>query len=284
MAIKQSQTYASPRSNSVKANSCSFVRLMPSRGLGCSSLLARGGLFHHPAKCGLRFHRSFVSAFLPLLLGFREQAINGSPARRAFLRFELSSVYDGRFANNGWLQELPKPITKLTWDNAALVSPKTAEKLGLTQRAAARGGEHGQILSNVIDIAVSNSKVTAAAWILPGQADGVIVLPLGYGRMAAGYTGSNKGFNAYAVRTSEALWIAGGGKVSKTGDDYPLPARNITSISRGVKSSRPARWRSTRRTPDSRVKVMRLRNIRARARHYIKNLNTQGTPGAWPSI
>jgi MoCo/4Fe-4S cofactor protein with predicted Tat translocation signal len=132
------------------------------------------------------------------------------------------TVYDGRFANNGWLQELPKPITKLTWDNAALLSPRTAEKQGLTHRVAARGGEHGQILSNVIDIALSNSKVTAAAWILPGQADGVVVLPLGYGRKAAGFTGTNKGFSAYAVRTSDALWIASGGKVSKTGDDYPL--------------------------------------------------------------
>jgi MoCo/4Fe-4S cofactor protein with predicted Tat translocation signal len=151
------------------------------------------------------------------------------PASKAAAAEELEfifrpdpSVYDGRFANNGWLQELPKPVTKLTWDNAALVSPRTAEKLALTHRAAARGGEHGQILSNVIDIALSNSKVTAAAWILPGQADGVIVLPLGYGRMAAGYTGTNKGFNAYVVRTSEALWIAPGGKISKTGDEYPL--------------------------------------------------------------
>jgi molybdopterin-containing oxidoreductase family iron-sulfur binding subunit len=131
-------------------------------------------------------------------------------------------VYDGRFANNGWLQELPKPVTKLTWDNAALVSPATAEKLALTHKIAARGGEHGQIISNVIDIALSNSKVTAAAWIVPGQADGVVVLPLGYGRMKAGYTGTNKGFNAYAVRASGALWVAPGGKISKTGDDYPL--------------------------------------------------------------
>src|ERR1700730_3850103 len=132
------------------------------------------------------------------------------------------SVYDGRFANNGWLQELPKPVTKLTWDNAALVSPATAEKLGLTHRVAARGGEHGQILSNVIDIALSNSKVTAAAWILPGQADGVVVLPLGYGRTFAGYTGSNKGFNANVVRSSSALWTAPGGKISKTGAEYPM--------------------------------------------------------------
>src|SRR6266576_2192460 len=133
-------------------------------------------------------------------------------------------VHDGRFANNGWLQELPKPVTKLTWDNTALVSPRTAEKLGLTQRVALRGGEHGQILSNVVDIALSGSKVTAAAWILPGQADGVVVLPLGYGRKRAGYTGTNKGFNAYAVRHSDALWAAAApaSAIQKTGDNYPL--------------------------------------------------------------
>jgi MoCo/4Fe-4S cofactor protein with predicted Tat translocation signal len=134
------------------------------------------------------------------------------------------TIHDGRFANNGWLQELPKPVTKLTWDNAALVSPKTAEKLALTHSVASRGGEHGKICANVADIELSNSKVTAAAWILPGQADGVVVLPLGYGRKKAGYTGSNKGFNAYMVRTSDALWhtSAPASAVKKTGDDYPL--------------------------------------------------------------
>ncbi len=133
-------------------------------------------------------------------------------------------VYDGRFANNGWLQELPKPVTKLTWDNAALISPKTAEKLQLAHKVAWRGGEHGKVYSNVIDIALSNSKVTAAAWRLPGQADGVVVLPLGYGRKKAGYTGTNKGFNAYAVRTSGALWTAAAptSAIKKTGEDYPL--------------------------------------------------------------
>jgi molybdopterin-containing oxidoreductase family iron-sulfur binding subunit len=133
-------------------------------------------------------------------------------------------VYDGRFANNGWLQELPKPVTKLTWDNAALISPKTAEDLKLAHNVAWRGGEHGKIYSNVIDISLSNSKVTAAAWRVPGQADGVVVLPLGYGRKKAGYTGTNKGFNAYAVRTSNALWMASAptSAIKKTGDDYPL--------------------------------------------------------------
>jgi molybdopterin-containing oxidoreductase family iron-sulfur binding subunit len=119
---------------------------------------------------------------------------------------------------------LAKPVTKLTGDNAALVSPKTAEMLGLTQNISSRGGEHGKIFSNVFDISISNSKVTAAAWMVPGQAEGVVVLPLGYGRKKAGYTGTNKGFNAYVVRTSDALWSVSGpaSTAKKTGDDYPL--------------------------------------------------------------
>jgi MoCo/4Fe-4S cofactor protein with predicted Tat translocation signal len=135
-----------------------------------------------------------------------------------------ANVYDGRYANNGWLQELARPVTKLTWDNAALFSPKTSEDLKLQQKVAARGGEHGQIIAPVIDISISNSKVTAASWIMPGQADGVVVLPLGYGRQRAGFTGSNKGFNAYVVRTSKALWVttAGSDAIKTTGDDYPM--------------------------------------------------------------
>src|SRR2546425_8194746 len=163
-----------------------------------------------------------ISATLKFSAASLPAAKTTSPTDIEFIFRPDPCVYDGRFANNGWLQELPKPVTKLTWDNAALISPKTAEKLELAHNIAWRGGEHGKVYSNVIDIALSNSKVTAAAWSLPGQADGVVVLPLGYGRKKAGYTGTNKGFNAYAVRSSAALGTATGGKISKTGDDYPL--------------------------------------------------------------
>jgi molybdopterin-containing oxidoreductase family iron-sulfur binding subunit len=132
------------------------------------------------------------------------------------------TVYDGRFANNGWLQELPKPLTKLTWDNAALVSPKLAHSMDLAHKLVSRGGEHGQVRSTVVDIELSGSKVTAAAWTLPGQAENTVVLPLGYGRSRSGYTGTNKGFNAYVVRTANALWTSFGGKMTATGDSYPL--------------------------------------------------------------
>ena len=170
------------------------------------------------------------TAFAPINVSLKFNPASLPPAKESpsgeleFLFRPDPSIYDGRFANNGWLQELPKPVTKLTWDNAALVSPKTAEKLGVTHSIPSRGGEHGQILSNVVDISLSGSKVTAAAWILPGQAEGVVVLPLGYGRKKAGYTGTNKGFNAYVVRASNALWAASASSsvIRKTGDDYPL--------------------------------------------------------------
>ena len=170
------------------------------------------------------------SAYAPITLALKFNPASLPPAtlpaagQLEFIFRPDQNVYDGRFANNGWLQELARPVTKLTWDNAALVSPRSAETLNLVQKTISRGGEHGQIRSSVIDVAISNSKVTAATWIVPGQAEGVVVLPLGYGRKNAGYTGSNKGFNAYMVRTSRALWtaFAGADAIKKTDDDYPL--------------------------------------------------------------
>jgi len=131
-------------------------------------------------------------------------------------------VHDGRFANNGWLQELPKPVTKLTWDNAALVSPKLAQKSDFVQKVQSSGGEHGRILAPLVDIQLNGSKVTAAVWTLPGQEENTVVLPLGYGRTRSGYTGTNKGFNAYVVRTSNTMWTATGGKITSTGGSYQL--------------------------------------------------------------
>jgi MoCo/4Fe-4S cofactor protein with predicted Tat translocation signal len=150
-------------------------------------------------------------------------AFQAAPAGQIEFIFRADpAVYDGRFANNGWLQELPKPLTKITWDNAALVSPKYAEKMELTHKVVSRGGEHGQVRSRVVDIELNGSKVTAAAWTLPGQQEDTIVLPLGYGRTRAGYTGTDKGFNAYVVRTSDALWVATNGKVTSTDEGYSI--------------------------------------------------------------
>ena len=119
------------------------------------------------------------------------------------------STYDGRFNNNAWLQEAPDPITKLTWDNAALVSPGTARKLGVE-------------LGDMISIERGGRRIEAAVLIQPGQADDSITLPVGYGRTRIGRVGEGTGFNAYAIRTSESMGFGGGFNVAKAGGNYPL--------------------------------------------------------------
>ncbi|MGH7457061.1 MAG: 4Fe-4S dicluster domain-containing protein, partial [bacterium] len=119
------------------------------------------------------------------------------------------NIGDGRFANNGWLQELPKPLTLLTWDNAALISPKMAERLGL-------GNEE------VVELKYKERSVKAPVWITPGHPDHSVTVHLGYGRTRAGKVGTGTGFNAYALRTSEAPWFGGGLEIRKTGERYKL--------------------------------------------------------------
>jgi len=119
------------------------------------------------------------------------------------------SVYDGRWANNGWLQELPKPLTKLTWDNAVLISPERAQGQNL------RTG-------NVVEVESRGRKVRGPVLVTPGQVWESVTLVMGYGRTRGGSNGSKRGYNAFQVRTSEAPWIAGGAKITPVGEDYPL--------------------------------------------------------------
>ncbi len=107
------------------------------------------------------------------------------------------TIFDGRYANNGWLQELPKPITKLTWDNAAMVSPTTAEKMGV---------ETG----DYVKLSLGGAEAFAGVMIVPGHADNAITAHLGFGRSRAGAVGNGPGFSATLLRTTKAPWIAQG--------------------------------------------------------------------------
>jgi MoCo/4Fe-4S cofactor protein with predicted Tat translocation signal len=122
-----------------------------------------------------------------------------------------AALHDGRFANDAWLQELPDPLTKLTWDNPALVSPKTAESLGLANQ-------------HVIRVDYSGRSIELPVWILPGMADNVVALTLGYGRSQAGRIGNGVGFNTYTLRTSKAPGFDGGVTVTKLARTHPLSA------------------------------------------------------------
>ncbi|HET9533482.1 MAG TPA: TAT-variant-translocated molybdopterin oxidoreductase [Blastocatellia bacterium] len=134
------------------------------------------------------------------------------------------TIYDGQFSNNGWLQELPKPISKLTWDNAALISPATARRLGVESRAGNRGGE---ILADQIEIQYHGRSLVIPVWVTPGQPDNCITLHLGYGRRRAGRVGTGTGFNAYSIRTSDAPWQGAGAQVSATATNFVLAATQL---------------------------------------------------------
>ena len=126
-------------------------------------------------------------------------------------------IHDGRFANNGWLQELPKPLTKLTWDNAALMGPQTARTLGIDIDRDSLGSH-----TDVVEILFAGRRVKAPAWIVPGHPEGSLTLHLGYGRTRAGRVGTGIGFNANLLRTTAARWWAAGAEVRKTGERYRL--------------------------------------------------------------
>jgi MoCo/4Fe-4S cofactor protein with predicted Tat translocation signal len=119
------------------------------------------------------------------------------------------TIYDGQFSNNGWLQELPKPMTKLTWDNAVLIGPKMAERLQIK-------------VDDVVELELNGKKVTGPVWIQAGHPDNSVTVTLGYGRRRAGRVGTAQGFDAYALRTTAAPWGATGLQIRKTGDTYKL--------------------------------------------------------------
>jgi len=119
------------------------------------------------------------------------------------------AIYDGQFANNGWLQELPKPLTKLTWDNAVLISPAMADRMKLKTE-------------DMVELDVRGRKAQAPIWIQAGHPDKSITVFLGYGRKRAGRAGTGLGFDMYSVRTTSALWFTTGVQIRSLGDTYKL--------------------------------------------------------------
>lgn len=117
---------------------------------------------------------------------------------------ESRAVHDGRFANNGWLQELPDSVTKLTWDNAVIVSPDTASKLEVENE-------------DVVILEYGGRSMEAPIWIVPGQTDNSITLTLGYGRESSGRVGSGVGFDFYMLRQSSSPYFDTGAIITGTG-------------------------------------------------------------------
>jgi molybdopterin-containing oxidoreductase family iron-sulfur binding subunit len=129
------------------------------------------------------------------------------------------TIWDGLYSNNGWLQELPKPQTKLTWDNVVLVSPKDGQKLGVGSK-------------DVVKVSVGGLSIEGPVWISPGSPEGSITVTFGYGRTASGRVGNRIGYDAYSIQKAESLFSAAG-DVKKTGATYRLANVQETQVMAG---------------------------------------------------
>ncbi len=142
-----------------------------------------------------------------------------SPAAAAAAGMEIlfrpdPMILDGRHANNGWLQEMPKPLSKVTWDNVAYVGVATAERLGLPiDRSGSQDNE-------ILEISYEGRTAQIPVWVLPGTADDVIVVHFGYGRRKAGRVGTNVGHDVFNLRSVATPWFGAGAQVTKTGEGY----------------------------------------------------------------
>ena len=154
------------------------------------------------------------TTFAPKQLSLKPPTTFSAPAASAS-GFELNfrrdpSIHDGRFANNGWLQQLPKPMSKMTWDNPVLVSPKTAEELHVASE-------------DFVEIELNGARVKAPLWIQAGHPDRSITVFLGYGRRRAGRVGTGAGFDMYPLRFSATPWSAAAGvSINKAAGSYKL--------------------------------------------------------------
>jgi MoCo/4Fe-4S cofactor protein with predicted Tat translocation signal len=172
----------------------------------------------------------------------------GEPSKEALqVMFATdASVYDGRWIDNPWLQEAPDPVSKLTWDNAALIAPKTAMDLGIyqeiiaTENARALGspdGEGQNRKSPMIRVTVNGRSLDIPVLVSFGQAENTVIIPLGYGqgfnkedelkrdrsnKRHVGLVGVNRGFNAYPLRTAASAYFATGATVQLTGQRYSV--------------------------------------------------------------
>jgi len=155
---------------------------------------------------GLDTESGFDSASVSLSGNFAS-AVEGSLGQSEVSGIEIAikpdaRVFDGRFANNSWLQELPEPMTKITWDNVALMSAATAESIGINPQRSFRNNDVPKVR-----ISAGGETIEIAAWVEPGHADDSITLTVGYGRSNVGRVADGVGVDTYPLRTTENLFF-----------------------------------------------------------------------------
>ncbi len=176
--------------------------------------LVREGFLPGPGTSGQKTVNASSLAALAARITEAPEA-SASALEAAFIA--SPAVDDGRYLNNGWMQEWPDPMTKLTWENAILISKKTAEAIGLRNEIV-----KGILVADVVRATLNGQTVEAPVLIAPGHVDFAVSLPLGYGQEELGPVAKGSGFNAYRLRRSDADYLASGLKLEKTGRTHQL--------------------------------------------------------------
>ncbi|MEX1063337.1 MAG: TAT-variant-translocated molybdopterin oxidoreductase [Balneolaceae bacterium] len=183
-----------------------------------------------------------------LSAGFAD-VISSLPDMSRIEGFEIAirpdaTVFDGRYANNSWLQELPDPMTKITWDNVALMSPATARQLGIP---VTRGLNENE--APVVRIEAGGRAIEIAAWVQPGHADNSISLSVGYGRNGIGRIADGVGVDTYPLRTTDAGYFRSA-DISVTGRNYEIACVQDHDSLEGREMIREATMEGYRENPD----------------------------------
>lgn len=167
-----------------------------------------------------------------------ESPLTGSNGNGLEVRFMASpKVYDGRFANNGWLQELPETVTKICWDNAAIISTATAQKLGLKSQ-------------DVVRFTIGERAIEIPAWVQPGHADDAVTVWLGYGRTAAGRVGNDVGVSTFQLQSLMSPDLMHGATIAPTLRTHTLANTQDHGSMEGRPIVREATLDEVRREPN----------------------------------
>jgi molybdopterin-containing oxidoreductase family iron-sulfur binding subunit len=165
-------------------------------------------------------------------------AANPSPATGLEVVFRPDpAVGDGAWSNNAWLQEMPKPQNKMTWDNAVWISPASA-------------GRYGVETGDVIELSANGHKTQGAVWVLPGHADESVTVQFGYGRTRGGKVADGVGFDAYPLRVSSAIWQTSGASMERKSRGYKFATTQHTQTMEERDPFRAATFDEYRANPE----------------------------------
>lgn len=190
-------------------------------------------------KVSLRPDAQILAALKEDETAYRRADSTSKAASRIDLVFRPdATIWDGQFVQNGWLQELPKPLLEICWENVVLIHPHTARALGVENR-------------DEVEIQSGDYKVVAPLWVHPMQAENALTLTLGYGQEEGGSLGSRLGYNAYRVRTTDGLWWSAASGIRKTGKRVDLAITQDQQTTSGYDVARDGTLETFKLKPDS---------------------------------